>query len=302
LTTLHSFSRTWPNTDGSEPFDSVIQGNDGDFYGTTSGGGANGNGTIFEISSTGTLTTLHTFSTLVNYENVDGATSYAGLLLGTDGNFYGTAYFGGTYGFGAVFRLNVSQTPTLSSLNPNSVNAAGPAFTLTAKGNNFTNTSTVYWTAGSATALTTTYVSANQLKAVVPASLIASPGTVKVTVVTPGTGTSNAKTFIILGTTLKLFSATISKDNASNYTAKIALKNFGYLAANTVKITKSTLGAATTTTTLPASVGNIAAGATAGASLTYPASAGTSGTVVYLKVSGTFAGGKFVGSLKVTLP
>jgi uncharacterized protein (TIGR03437 family) len=86
LTTLHSFSLT----DGAAPQAGLVQGSDGNFYGTTSAGGANGNyGTIFKVSSEGTLTTLHSFSL------TDGATPQAGLVQGNDGNFYGTTSSGG---------------------------------------------------------------------------------------------------------------------------------------------------------------------------------------------------------------
>ena len=63
LTTVHQFD----STDGGNPSDGVIQASDGNFYGTAGGGGGcttyNGCGTIFEITSTGTLTTPHYFDT-----------------------------------------------------------------------------------------------------------------------------------------------------------------------------------------------------------------------------------------------
>ncbi|HLK55516.1 MAG TPA: IPT/TIG domain-containing protein, partial [Chthonomonadaceae bacterium] len=180
-----------------------------------------------------------------------------------------------------------------------SKNAGAPAFTLLVKGTSFANTSVVNW---NGSALTTTYVSATQLKAAVPAANIASPGTAHITVSTPGAGTSAAtKTFTILLTTLKLTSATLTKGSTS-YTATISLKNLGFQTAPNVTLTKATLNAVKTTTTLPMSVGSIAAGSTGTASLTFPLSSGTSGSVVTLAVSGTFTGGKFSGSLKVTLP
>ncbi len=76
----------------------------------------------------------------------------------------------------------------------------------------------------------------------------------------------------------------------------------GYLSTPNVTITKASLGAANTSTDLPVSLGSIASGATASTMLTLPSSAGASGTVASLKVAGAFTGGKFAGSLKVTLP
>jgi len=92
----------------------------------------------------------------------------------------------------------LGQTPTLSSLSPNSTAAGVPGFTLTVNGTGFAsglfNTASVLW---NGSALSTSYVSANQLTAVVPASLIASQGSASVTAVNPGGATSNSLTFTI---------------------------------------------------------------------------------------------------------
>jgi uncharacterized protein (TIGR03437 family) len=113
LTTLYSFgvgsaaSATPP--DGSNPIASLMQGSDGNFYGTTVAGGigdcqggdvnipivtANGCGTIFKITPDGDLTTLYSFGATLT----DGANPVAALIQATDGNFYGTAAAGGTGG------------------------------------------------------------------------------------------------------------------------------------------------------------------------------------------------------------
>ncbi len=75
----------------------------------------------------------------------------------------------------------VVPVPTVTSLSPTSATAGGAAFTLTVNGTNFDAGSTVKW---GTTALTTTYVSSAQLTAAVPANLIASAGSVVVSVVT----------------------------------------------------------------------------------------------------------------------
>ena len=59
LTTLHSFGS---GIDGAIPKAGLVQGIDTNFYGTTAGGGLNGSGTVFKITSAGTLTTLHSFA------------------------------------------------------------------------------------------------------------------------------------------------------------------------------------------------------------------------------------------------
>lgn len=91
FTVIHSFD----GTDGSYPDAGLVLGSDGNFYGTTSFGGAANSclgqcGTIFKITPSGTLTTLHSF------EGDDGDAPFAPLVQGTDGSFYGTTVFGGT--------------------------------------------------------------------------------------------------------------------------------------------------------------------------------------------------------------
>src|SRR5208337_4440075 len=109
LTTLHSFDYT----DGTIPCAPLIRATDGNFYGTTWAGGANGYpygyGTVFKISREGTLTTLHSF------DDTDGAFPWAGLVLGADGNFYGTTVSGGAYDDGTVFKI--SREGTLTTLH-----------------------------------------------------------------------------------------------------------------------------------------------------------------------------------------
>ncbi len=94
---------------------------------------------------------------------------------------------------GAIFAVN-SAAPTISSLSPSSANMGDPEFTLTINGSNFDPSATVSW---GATPLARTYVSSAQLTAVVPASLIAAPGTANVTVTTSSGGTSSVSAFTI---------------------------------------------------------------------------------------------------------
>ena len=98
LTNLWEFTG---GSDGASPYAGLVQGSDGNFYGTTYGGGANGNGTVFRITPSGTLTTLWSFT-----GGSDGAYPYAGLVQGSDGNFYGTTSAGGTNNAGTVFQIN----------------------------------------------------------------------------------------------------------------------------------------------------------------------------------------------------
>ena len=103
LTSLHSFESA---TNGANPNAGLVQATDGNFYGTTSGGGVNGHGTVFKITTSGRLTTLHSF------DSTDGAAPIAGLVQATDGNFYGTTSEGGINGYGTVFKLNPARRLT----------------------------------------------------------------------------------------------------------------------------------------------------------------------------------------------
>jgi uncharacterized repeat protein (TIGR03803 family) len=90
FTTLVNFNYT--NGDNSYTM-SLVQGTDGNLYGITEFGGANGLGTVFKVTPTRRLTTLYSFCAKTNC--TDGAVPFAGLVLGTDGNFYGTTSEGG---------------------------------------------------------------------------------------------------------------------------------------------------------------------------------------------------------------
>jgi len=99
LTALHDFV----GTDGQLPAGGLIQGTDGNFYGTTSAGGANGGGTIFKITPGGTLTTLHNFCAQTNCS--DGKDPTGTLIQATDGNLYGITVNGGNNDNGTIFKI-----------------------------------------------------------------------------------------------------------------------------------------------------------------------------------------------------
>lgn len=115
FTPLYSFCAQTSCGDGSFPQSALVQASDGDFYGTTVVGGAHNQGTIFKVSTSGVLTTLYSFCSKSGC--TDGAAPYIGLLLASDGNFYGTTAFGGTSkscngGCGTVFKITSSGVLT----------------------------------------------------------------------------------------------------------------------------------------------------------------------------------------------
>jgi uncharacterized repeat protein (TIGR03803 family) len=104
LTTLYSFCLQSGCDDGETPTASLVQGTNGNLYGTTSGGGANGNyGTVFEITTTGKLTTLYSFCSVSSCN--DGENPRGGLIQGADGNFYGTTYGNSSNQRGSIFEI-----------------------------------------------------------------------------------------------------------------------------------------------------------------------------------------------------
>jgi uncharacterized repeat protein (TIGR03803 family) len=122
ISPLYSFCSQENCADGSQP-NSPIQGADGNFYGTTQFGGANttdcpyGCGTVFKLTPSGTVTTLYNFCSQGGANCTDGYAPAAGLVQGSDGNFYGTTSEGGNGAaigeFGTVFKITPSGGFTL---------------------------------------------------------------------------------------------------------------------------------------------------------------------------------------------
>jgi len=101
LTKLFSFSPNYSS--GIHPISKLIQAPDGYFYGTTQHGGINGYGTIFRMSTGGTVTTLYSF---------DGAntgySTFSGLFRDTDGTFYGATFLGGVNSYGVIYKMTIA--------------------------------------------------------------------------------------------------------------------------------------------------------------------------------------------------
>jgi len=111
-TTLYGFCLAVENCpDGYGPRAGLVQGSDGNLYGSTYLSGAYGDyGTIFKITLGGNLTTLYSFCAVSGCP--DGANPQAQLIQANDGNFYGTTQFGGAYNGGTVFRFTPGGTLT----------------------------------------------------------------------------------------------------------------------------------------------------------------------------------------------
>src|SRR5208283_5378540 len=129
-TVLYSFTG---KPDGAGPYAGLVRDVQGNLYGTTDSGGANGEGTVFKVDTTGKETVLYSFCS-AGYPNcTDGAQPMAGLVQDAQGNLYGTTFWGGDLvcnapdGCGTVFKLtknggNGTATVTLTSgTNPSYV-------------------------------------------------------------------------------------------------------------------------------------------------------------------------------------
>jgi uncharacterized repeat protein (TIGR03803 family) len=112
---------------GYYPNPPLVQGLDGNFYGTASSGGSANQGTIFKLSPSGTLTLVYDFCHQVHCP--DGAAPFGSLVLATDGNFYGTTISGGASGapgYGTIFRITPSGVLTTLYSFSNSSDGAYP--------------------------------------------------------------------------------------------------------------------------------------------------------------------------------
>ena len=118
ITNLASFNQN----NGQAPQAGLIMDGSGNLYGTTTAGGADGDGTVFELPNRSL-----TITTLASFNGADGASPWAGLIMDSSGNFYGTTWAGGVgtddssiTGDGSIFEL-LPHTPALSWATPNSI-------------------------------------------------------------------------------------------------------------------------------------------------------------------------------------
>lgn len=192
---------------------------------------------------------------------------------------------GGGTSNGLPFTVN-NPAPAITNLSPNAVTVGSAAFTLTINGNNFVSSSSVWW---NGSARTTTFVSATQLTAAIPASDLATAGTATVVVMNPapGGGSSPAATF-----TINNPSPTISSLNPTGATAggaafTLTVNGSGFVAGSTVQWngsarTTSFVSATQLTAQIPAT--DIATTGTSNVTVSNPAPGGGTSNAVSFNI------------------
>jgi hypothetical protein len=285
--------------------------------------------TSFQKDTTPPVTTLSGSSnqiTLTATDNLSGvaSTTYsmdggtnqtytAPISLG-DANLHTITYFS-TDVAGNVetshFTL-VCGYPYLLALSPSTATAGSSAFTLTVTGVSFDSTCQVTWNGAN---LTTTYVSSTSLTATVPASDVATAGSASVGVTSTSNGSAAYPQIFVIdaGTGKARLTSTIAlsraTDGTHNILVALTLKNVGTGSATNVKINTATMtnlttsgSAVTPLTSLPLSVGTIAAGSSQTVTLTFASSVGSAGNTVRLVVRGTESAVNFGVNVNQSLP
>jgi uncharacterized repeat protein (TIGR03803 family) len=128
LNTIYSFCSQSGCADGALPVGGLLQATDGSFYGATDTEGIHNGGTLFNITPSGTLTTIYSFCSQPGC--TDGANANGSMVQGTDGSIYGTTNAGGlSYIYGTVFKITTTGIfTTLYNFcsQPNCTDGANP--------------------------------------------------------------------------------------------------------------------------------------------------------------------------------
>jgi uncharacterized repeat protein (TIGR03803 family) len=143
ITRLYVFCAVEPCTDGRGP-NGLVLASDGNFYGTTNSGGDFGAGTIFQVTPSGTVSTLFNFCT--GRSCPSGVRPVGELIQGTDGALYGTTVSGGLHDGGTVFRFTLSGVfTTIYSFcsKPSCADGANPLAGLVQANNVFYGTTSI---------------------------------------------------------------------------------------------------------------------------------------------------------------
>lgn len=125
---LYTYPETSSNTTGITPPDVMSQGQDGELYTTDFSDGTKNSGTVFKMSTAGVPTTTYTFCSLTGC--TDGGDPIGGVMLGFDGDLYGTTKIGGSGAAGTAFRVTPSGALTTLHNFANGTDDSVPTFPL----------------------------------------------------------------------------------------------------------------------------------------------------------------------------
>ena len=181
LTTIYTFCVQPGCPDGSYPAGALIQATNGDFYGTTFGGGSSGAGVIFQFSARATPVVVHSFGGTGGVNPIE-----AGVIQDTNGSFYGNTAAGGAGNLGTLYSLSLG----LGAFVESQVSSGKAGATVKILGSNLTGASKVSF---NGTAATFTVVSKSEIVTMVPTG--ATTGVIEVT--TPGGVLKSNKMFTV---------------------------------------------------------------------------------------------------------
>jgi uncharacterized repeat protein (TIGR03803 family) len=140
--TIYHFCSATNCTDGAQPLGGPVLGSDFNIYGTTTSGGTNNAGSVYQFTPWHQLTTLYNFCSKANC--ADGQSPETALTQGKDGNFYGTAAFGGAYNYGTVWNLATSPASGNGCNGVYSADYVGNIYVSSGQSCEFTNGATIF--------------------------------------------------------------------------------------------------------------------------------------------------------------
>jgi hypothetical protein len=198
--------------------------------------------------------------------------------------------------------------PTITGLAPSSIVAGADHFGLSVSGTGFLSMTTGLW---NGVPLPTTFISPTQVIVHVPAASIVSPGAASIRLQNPaddtgaGGGVSNPMAFSVLSGSASgvqiIVTRLLSRDGSNNIVVQLTLANTGSTPASDVILTGVKIGTASGTP-LPQTIGTILPNSSTQVAVTVPPSAGSSGAASSLTVTGTYTGGTFTSTARLTLP
>jgi probable HAF family extracellular repeat protein len=214
---------------------------------------------------------------------------YAATGINDSGEIVGNAYNSSTGQYAAFGATALAPVPSISNIQPSSIDAGSPAFVLTVNGTKFVSGDTIEW---NGVPLSTTYVSATKLTAKVSAADVATAGSAAVTVVDTvgGNVVSKPALFVIPLTSIVISTQTI-KTISGGYAITLTLRNSGFNTATDIAITGAYLATSASLTPLPLDIASIAPGGNKPVTVSFPSSAGKAGEAAYLLLYGSYVGG-----------